>query len=108
MLRPVSAPFTISSEKFRACAARGAPLDVIDVRRGYEREKEKLDDDLHIPLGELEARLKEIVPRPRATVVVYCRIGKRSLTAARILSTHGFERCVSLEGGLDAYNEVAA
>ncbi len=51
-----------------------------------------------VPLGELGERLGE-VPRDRP-VVVYCRSGQRSRTAARRLVDAGFDRVSSLRGGL--------
>ena len=42
------------------------------------------------------------VPRDRA-VVVYCRSGERSLTAARRLAEAGFEDVANLTGGMIAW-----
>jgi rhodanese-related sulfurtransferase len=54
-----------------------------------------------IPLGEVGERLEE-VPADRP-VVVYCRSGQRSLTAARMLADAGREPVSSLRGGIAAW-----
>jgi rhodanese-related sulfurtransferase len=54
-----------------------------------------------IPLGELDERLGEI-PGDRP-VVVYCRTGQRSLTAARRLARAGKGPVANMRGGLVAW-----
>ncbi len=54
-----------------------------------------------VPLGELEERLSEL-PRDRP-IVVYCKSGQRSRTAAEFLGQQGFEAVENLEGGLLAW-----
>ena len=79
-----------------------APL-VLDVREGWEWSAGSLEGRgaLHVPLGELEARLDE-VPRDREVVVV-CRAGGRSAQAARMLRGAGVARVANLRGGLVAW-----
>ena len=54
-----------------------------------------------IPLSELPERLEEI-PRDRE-IVVYCRSGIRSETAARMLVEEGFSSVFNLVGGILAW-----
>jgi adenylyltransferase/sulfurtransferase len=56
-----------------------------------------------VPLAEVGERLAEI-PRGRP-VVVYCRSGQRSRTAARRLTEAGFDRVTSMRGGIRAWAE---
>ncbi len=79
------------------------PPFLLDVREAWEWEVGSLADRgaLLIPLGDLETRLGE-VPRDRS-VVVYCRGGQRSRTAARTLLDRGWEDVYNLEGGILAW-----
>ena len=54
-----------------------------------------------VPLGELAQRLAEL-PMGR-DIVVYCKSGQRSRTAARMLAEKGFASVTNLEGGLVAW-----
>jgi adenylyltransferase/sulfurtransferase len=74
---------------------------VVDVREPYEFEAGNLPGSLHIPLGELEARIGEI-PRA-ATPVFICRSGGRSLQASLFALQSGFSQAANLEGGLRAW-----
>lgn len=76
-------------------------VTLLDVREPAERAIVTIaDDDLPIPLGELPARVGE-VPADRP-VVVYCRSGARSATAARYLAGVGYD-VANLVGGVLAW-----
>jgi adenylyltransferase/sulfurtransferase len=80
-----------------------APPFLLDVREPWEwavGNLEALGARL-IPVGELEGRVEE-VPRDRP-VVVYCRVGERSLTAARRLLDAGWTEVWNLAGGIQAW-----
>jgi adenylyltransferase/sulfurtransferase len=80
------------------------PPYLLDVREPWEWAVSNLSSRgaRLIPLGELDERLGE-VPEDRP-VVVYCRTGARSLTAARQLVEAGFESPVAnLRGGMVAW-----
>jgi rhodanese-related sulfurtransferase len=67
-------------------APAGMP-QLIDVREEWEWEQGHLPEAIHIPLHQLERRMHE-VDRCRP-VVVYCRSGVRSRSAARMLAQLG-------------------
>lgn len=71
---------------------------VLDVREHFERGIACLDDDAHIPLGELESRIGELDPNRR--IVVYCRSGARSARATEYLLAQGFKDVRNLDGGI--------
>jgi rhodanese-related sulfurtransferase len=58
-----------------------------------------------IPLKELPARVGEIEADKEKDVVVICRAGVRSTTAAAILTGLGFEHVSNLKGGMLDWNE---
>jgi adenylyltransferase/sulfurtransferase len=63
--------------------------NLLDVRETWEREEYHVGGQ-HIPLGELEIRIKEVIQNK--DLVVYCKAGSRSMTAIEILSKHGFSK----------------
>ncbi|MEX1026170.1 MAG: MBL fold metallo-hydrolase [Planctomycetota bacterium] len=73
---------------------------VLDVRQPGEWEAGHVDGALHVPLGELEARLDEL-PRDEPLAVV-CASSYRSSIAASLLARHGFENLVDVRGGMQA------
>jgi adenylyltransferase/sulfurtransferase len=80
-----------------------SPPFLLDVREPWEWAVSSLAEHgaRLIPLGEVGDRLEEVpVDRP---VVVYCRSGQRSLTAARMLADAGREPVSSLRGGITAW-----
>jgi molybdopterin/thiamine biosynthesis adenylyltransferase/rhodanese-related sulfurtransferase len=79
------------------------PPFLLDVREGWEWQVGNLETlgGRLIPLGDLPLRLGEI-PGDRPVVVV-CRSGQRSLTAARQLLDAGFPEVYNLRGGLQAW-----
>lgn len=73
---------------------------VLDVREPYEWADGHIDGALHIPLGELPARVGELDPQARTLVV--CHVGARSARATAWLYQQGFD-AANLAGGMDAW-----
>ncbi len=91
-----------SPEELQAALAKGNAL-LLDVREPFERMLSCIPDSIHIPLGELSARIGEI-PANRP-VAVYCRSGTRSAAAVRQLLEAGFPDVSHLRGGMIAWEE---
>lgn len=88
----------IPAREAAALQAEGAI--VVDVREDHEVAAAVLPGVVHIPLGELGARLDE-VPRDRMIALI-CRSGGRSGKAAEFLSEQGYGSVVNLAGGMMA------
>jgi len=87
----------------RARLAGDEPPFLLDVREAWEWSLGNLEPlgARLIPLPELAGRLDEVPPdRP---VVIYCRSGQRSETAARALLQAGHREVYNLRGGLLAW-----
>ena len=69
---------------------------VLDVREDDEWAEGHVPTAHHIPLGQLEARIDEVVDGAR--VFAICRSGARSLRGADILFNNGID-AVSVAGG---------
>ena len=74
---------------------------VLDVREEAETMAFAIPGAVNIPLGQLRERLDQL-DRNR-TIVVFCGIGVRAYTGARILSQHGFEKVKVYPGGVRFY-----
>lgn len=85
----------------QAVSLRNAGAFILDVRQPDEWNEYHVPGSTLIPLGELEARVKEL-PRDKQIVVV-CRSGNRSATGRDILSKAGFTQVTSLAGGLSQW-----
>ena len=83
-------------------------LFVLDVRDPHELEGElgRLPRAVNIPLHQLKQRLGELSKREGGDIIVVCRTGKRSETAARMLQESGVERVFVLKGGMTAWRET--
>lgn len=80
--------------------ARLAEVSVVDVREDEEWTAGHIAGAVHIPLGQLEARLGEL--DPSQALVTTCRSGKRSAQAHALLTAAG-RRVDDLEGGMQAW-----
>ncbi len=78
----------------------GESLILLDVREGWELEVARVPDVVHIPMGEISARMSEL--DPGVETVVLCRSGRRSYEVARFLQQNGF-KAVNLAGGILAW-----
>jgi molybdopterin/thiamine biosynthesis adenylyltransferase/rhodanese-related sulfurtransferase len=68
----------------------------VDVREPWEWAAGHVAGALHIPLGELPARLAEL-PAPDAPIVLYCRSGARSGRAALFLAAQGYRDVANVD-----------
>lgn len=85
---------------------QGGEVTLLDVRQPQEYRSGHLAGAVFIPLPDLLDRAGEVdASKP---VLVYCRSGNRSRSAAALLLTEGFSQVYSLEGGITAWNGVAA
>ncbi|MGI9822457.1 rhodanese-like domain-containing protein [Agromyces sp. Marseille-Q5079] len=73
---------------------------ILDVREPHELEKARIEGALHIPLGDLVARVDE-VPRD-TTVYTLCHVGGRSAQATAYLESIGVD-AVNISGGILAW-----
>jgi rhodanese-related sulfurtransferase len=88
--------------ELQAALADGS-VTLVDVREDYEWDAGRIEGAVHIPLGELGARLGEL--DPGETVVVNCRVGGRSGMVTQALRDAGYDAW-SLRGGLLAWDRA--
>jgi rhodanese-related sulfurtransferase len=91
----------ITPAEFVARRDRGDAMTLLDVRESWELGVASVTGVVHIPMGEIAARVDEL--DPAVEVVVLCRSGRRSLEVAKYLQQKGFNT-VNLAGGILAWS----
>lgn len=76
---------------------------IIDVREDYEYKAGHVPYSINISVQEIESRISEISDWKEKNVVVICRSGRRSRTAAEILVKYGFKKIFDADG-VSKYN----
>lgn len=74
---------------------------LLNVKTPYIGEIE--GTDLYVPYDRLAARAEELPADKDATIVVYCRTGNQSATAAQTLLDLGYTDVVNVDGGMTAW-----
>lgn len=92
----------ISPLELKALQAK-QPVFILDVREPHEYAIDNLGGHL-IPLSELPHRLSEL--DAQKTIVIYCKKGPRSQTAAHILKQANFNAVFYLMGGIETWRSM--
>ncbi|MEW1951925.1 rhodanese-like domain-containing protein [Terrabacter sp. NPDC080008] len=71
---------------------------LVDVREPHEWEAGHAPGAIHIPLGDLPARMGDL-PETDDAVAIVCRSGGRSARAVQWLAAQGYD-VVNVEGGM--------
>jgi glyoxylase-like metal-dependent hydrolase (beta-lactamase superfamily II)/rhodanese-related sulfurtransferase len=79
-------------------------IAVLDVREETEFEAGAIDDALHCPLAQLQARAGEL--NPGKMIAVHCKSGYRSSIATSILRQAGIREVANVMGGFDAWTSA--
>jgi len=77
---------------------------LINVHIPFEGEIEGTDQ--HIPFDQITQRLSDLPPDKNAKVVIYCRSGNMSTTAAEALVQAGYTNIWELGGGMIAWKDA--
>jgi rhodanese-related sulfurtransferase len=77
---------------------------LLDVREPQELAIAKVAGAVHIPMGEIPARLAEI--DTTKTIICMCHGGMRSAQVADFLTAQGYENVVNLTGGINAWSQL--
>lgn len=93
----------LPTEEFKKLLKENKDAVVLDVRTADEYNGGKISNAININV--LEAKFQSEVAKLDKTkpYFVYCRSGMRSVRAAQILCTLGFEKVYNLNGGYSAW-----
>ena len=75
-------------------------FSLVNVHIPYEGEIPQTD--LFIPFNEIDEHLDEL-PAREAPIVLYCRSGSMSTTAAKVLADEGYTNVMEVDGGFQAW-----
>lgn len=79
---------------------------LLDVRTLEEYNDGHIPDSILIPVDELEDMAEEVLADRSIPIFVYCRSGRRSVTASEILVNKGYKNVYNLGGIIDWPYEV--
>jgi rhodanese-related sulfurtransferase len=93
----------ITVEQLAEWREGGVPHAVLDVREAHEVAICGIAGAIHIPMGQVPARMAELPAD--APLVVMCHHGMRSARVVSFLRGAGLRHAVNLDGGIDAWAE---
>ena len=97
---------SISATEFVQKLAQEPTLNVLDVRKPAEFEAEHLITAQNLPLDYLSENMAQV--QKQNTYYLHCAGGYRSMVAASILKSRGFQRIIDVQGGIAAIKEAGA
>ena len=74
---------------------------IVDVRTTEEFEEARIEGSILIPDFAIEQLAAEMLPDKEATILIYCRTGRRSELASRILIEQGYQNVYDFGGIVD-------
>lgn len=96
-------PFMAMDELLRRLDLRANDFVILDVREKDAFAAGHVPGAVHLPRGQLELRINEVLPDPSVEVLTVCELGKISTLAAATLHELGFARATALDGGIAAW-----
>lgn len=85
----------------RLAALKPGSYRLLDVRQAWEYEEMHLPGAISVPLPFLMDWLDK--QEPAGLAIVYCQVGGRSSSAARLLAGGGFEQVINVQGGIASW-----
>ena len=76
-------------------------IQILDIREDTERNHALIKGSIHMKLTEIANRHIEL--DKDQNIFVMCHTGTRSQTVVKWLKTQGYEHCVNVLGGIDAW-----
>ncbi|MCC5912361.1 MAG: rhodanese-like domain-containing protein [Clostridiaceae bacterium] len=75
---------------------------LLDVRTREEYQEKHIEGSTLIPLNVLETEVRTKIPNKEEKIIIYCRSGNRSKTAANLLLSMGYKHVYDL-GGINSW-----
>ncbi len=79
---------------------------LLDVRDSNELEQGIIPGAINISRGQLEFKVRMILPDRNAKIIVYCGLDLRGPLATKTLNDLGYKNAVNMSGGLKAWREA--
>ena len=78
---------------------------IVDVREPHEFILGHIDGAINTPLGKFKDQLKTLETYKNKDILVVCQSGTRSVPAAKMLVSAGFEKVFNLDGGMQSWED---
>jgi len=99
-LYAIDSPYRISSQEAKRRIKSGEVDVILDVRTKLERDTLGFyPGSIHVPSGELEAKLPKLYPNKQTRILAYCNTGHRARMAADKLHALGYENVAYISSG---------
>jgi phage shock protein E len=92
---------TITAEEAKNMIDQEESIVIVDVRTQEEYDAGYIEGALLIPDFDIETKAETILPDKDATILVYCRSGRRSALAAQKLVELGYQNIYDFGGIID-------
>ena len=96
----------ISSEEAKSIIDSSNDEIIVDVREKNEYEEGHIKDSILIPLDTLENTIEDIIKDKESQILVYCRSGRRSAEASKIIKSLGYTNIYDFGGIIDWKYEI--
>lgn len=93
---------TITPEEGKQLLDSDSGVILVDVREDYEYAAGHIPGAILLPLGQIATQAAETLPDQAATIIVYCRSGRRSQSAANTLLSLGYTNVLDM-GGINSW-----
>ena len=88
----------ISAEEANRMMAELKDFILLDVRTAEEYKSQRIEGAILIPDNEIRNRVEKEIPDKNKIILVYCRSGRRSGNAAKILTNLGYKNIYDFGG----------
>ncbi len=92
---------TITSEEAKNMMDQEDSIIIVDVRTQEEYDAGYIEGAVLIPDFDIETKAESLLPDKDATILVYCRSGRRSALAAQKLVELGYQNIYDFGGIID-------
>ena len=80
---------------------------IVDVREPNEFKAGHIPNARNFPLSQIKERAKDLAKLKSKPLLLVCQTGSRSVQACGDLQKDGFAECVTLAGGMGAWQQAA-
>ena len=91
----------ITVQKLNELREENKKIQIIDIREDTERDHAFVKGTIHMKLTEISKRHTEL--DKNKNIFVMCHTGTRSQAVCKWLKSQGYEHCVNVLGGIDAW-----
>ncbi len=78
---------------------------IIDVREKDEYDESHLEGAINIPYTEIVNKIEDVVDDKDSIIIVYCKSGKRSFEAGKLLKKEGYKNTYNLGSMSNCYKK---